>query len=239
MANFNHFEEYLTTGNYFELADQLKDQLGYYNNLSNMLSRMELPTIEQLKPLLTDYSLSRTLFRTYYTKQYGFALLNKEFIEKAAEAFRHLNVLEVMAGSGYLAYHLKMHGVDIIATDNHSWRNGRNDKYFAKDLYEIKDMDAVDAVEEYHEWANLVIMSWPPYDKSIGYLVAKACEKYKLQLLYIGEDYGGCTGDDDLHELIDQYKNYKFFTSKFTRFIGIYDFPRVIDFNEKVEENDE
>lgn len=213
MANFNHFEEYLTTGNYFELADQLKDKLAYYNNLSDILSRMELPTIEQLEPLLSDYSLSGTLFRTYYTKQYGFALLNKEFIESAAEAFRHLNVLEVMAD--------------------------RNDRYFINDLYEMRNMDAVDAVEEYHEWANLVIMSWPPYDKSIGYLVAKACEKYKLQLLYIGEDYGGCTGDDELHELIDQYKNYKFFTSKFTRFIGIYDFPRVIDFNEKAEENDE
>ena len=46
-------------------------------------------------------------------------------------------------------------------------------------------------------------MSWPPYDEPIGAEVAKRMLPGSV-LFYIGEGYGGCTGCDQLHAILNE-----------------------------------
>lgn len=173
-------------------------------------------------------------FRTIYTRFYSFAFLTEEFMNSIADIFRGRNVLEVMAGSVYFSYCCKQRGMNVITTDNNDWSNGKvywtwkNQSYFNN----IEELDAVAAVEKYHGSIDLVVMSWPYMDNN-AYLVAKACEKYGIDLLYIGEDQGGCTADDDFFDFIEGRDNTTIATDKFARFFGIYDFPLLIEFSKK------
>ena len=59
-----------------------------------------------------------------------FQILNEEFISSLAKFLIKLNgfykdkspIVEIGAGNGKLSYHLKKNGVNIIPTDNHSWK---------------------------------------------------------------------------------------------------------------------
>ena len=50
---------------------------------------------------------------------------------------------------------------------------------------------------------DVVILSWPDYDTSFA---SQILEKMKpgQTLIYIGEGYGGCTGDDNFFNLLEE-----------------------------------
>ena len=99
-------------------------------------------------------------------------------------------VLEVMAGPGWLAKALQIHGVDIVATDNESW-NDRHSK--ATPLCTVLKMEAKEAVEKLGSEADLLLVSWPPYDETA---VCDALEGWDKPVIYIGEGEGGCGPPD-------------------------------------------
>ena len=49
-----------------------------------------------------------------------------------------------------------------------------------------------------------LMLCWPPYSTNMA---AMALRRYKGNVvIYIGEYAGGCTGDEDFHEMLDSWK---------------------------------
>lgn len=135
--------------------------------------------------------------RQKYCAKYGFVLLSKELIDALVEYLHDKKVLSVMSGSGYLEKHLKDNGIDIIATDNYEWANLRPE-YF-KDAKEngVEDMDAVEAVKKYGDWADVILLCWPYMDDGAYNVLMEMRNHPNTIMLYEGEDIGGCTASDE------------------------------------------
>ena len=107
-------------------------------------------------------------------------------------------VLEVMAGAGWLAKALRQYGIDITPTDNKVRGH--------KTIIPVLRMRALTAIKRF-EQAEVLILSWPDYVTSDAFEAIRAWGPDR-PIVYIGEGYGGCTGDDAFHEafipLVDQ-----------------------------------
>jgi hypothetical protein len=131
--------------------------------------------------------------RSKFIERYGWSCFSNYIIGRLAAACVG-NVIDVGAGNGYLAHRLEQLGIDVTALDDGSW-----DKL----THTIWKRDITDSVENILIAAyNVVILSWPPYDKPFAHNTAKAMIPGQL-LIYIGEGCGGCTGDDAFHEYLD------------------------------------
>jgi hypothetical protein len=63
----------------------------------------------------------------------------------------------------------------------------------------VHHMDAKQALEEFPNCETLILV-WPPWDSYMGY---EALIKFQgKQLIYVGENEFGCTGDDKFHVLL-------------------------------------
>ena len=105
-------------------------------------------------------------------------------------------VLEIMSGRGWLAKALRHHGVDLIATDNHSshgqWRGHGNNKKVPA-LTDIMAKECSQAIKSYGKHMDILLCSWPPMDSSM----TKATRRWGTEkpIIYIGESDWGCNAD--------------------------------------------
>lgn len=181
-----------------------------------------------------DFGLGAIKQRNFFTMHYGFAIITEELLDACKKIFEDSEVLEVMSGTGYFAKLLQDKFVNVIATDNKSWANGTMYKPWKNEKCAILNYSATDAIDTFHDRVKYVIMSWPPYNEPTAFEVAKKCIEYNLDLLYIGEDWDGCTADDNFFDLIYDYECESIEdTYGFThlRFMGIHDSPLLIHFS--------
>jgi len=122
------------------------------------------------------------------------AIVTREWTERLADWIGDRKCLEIMAGSGWLSKALSEFGVDIIATDDFSW--GFHKKH-RKYVFPIEKMNATLAIRLNTD-REILIVSWPYMDRAIEY----ACREWgnERPIVYIGEDYGGCTATDYFHK---------------------------------------
>jgi len=95
----------------------------------------------------------------------------------------------------------KEQGIDIISTDlNPNANNGwcRDGEFFC----DVEEIDAISAVNKYNN--RNVFMAWPPYETSMAYDVALNMAPGKY-LIYIGEGWGGCNGDDRFFQYLEDH----------------------------------
>lgn len=135
--------------------------------------------------------------RQKYCAKYGFVLLSKELIDALVEYLHGKKVLSVMSGSGYLEKHLKDNGIDIIATDNYKWANLRPEYFNDARENGVEDMDAVEAVKKYGDWADIILLCWPYMDNGAYDVLMEMRNHPDTIMLYEGEDIGGCTASDE------------------------------------------
>ena len=117
--------------------------------------------------------------------------------DEALEAIaRHSpnGVVEIGAGTGYWAGLLRARGVDVVAYDIEPHEN-----FQAKaEWSEVLVGNHLNVLK--HPERSLMLC-WPPYDTDMA---AMALRRYKGNVvIYIGESGGGCTGDEDFHEMLD------------------------------------
>lgn len=143
-----------------------------------------------------------------YHNIFGFTLYSKEDLDKIAKFLNDKKVLEVLSGCGFLAKELKIRGVNIIATDDFSWHD---DGWIDWTKDNIICLDACEAIEKYKDWADIIIMAWPPYEDNndIGSKVLKLCIQYNIPLLYQGEWDGGNCASEEFFNLIYKKCNFK------------------------------
>lgn len=171
----------------------------------------DLPSPNSLLESGFDYCHTIGIAREAYITKYGFVLVTRRMIREMAKVFGKDKVLEIMSGTGYMAYALQKEGVNIIATDNHSW--DENVFHTVMPWVEMHNVDCLKAIEwcaKNEPEVRWVLMSWPPYSEPIAAHVVRLLEEINttirkdnpINLFYIGEGEGGCTADYDFFELI-------------------------------------
>lgn len=176
----------------------------------------DLPDPNDLMGSGFDYCHTIGIAREAYITKYGFVLVTRRMVRELAKVFGNDTVLEIMSGTGYLAYALQKEGVNVIATDNHSWdENVFHTVYPWVDLHDVDCLHAIEWCAKNQPEVRWVLMSWPPYQDPIACHVVRLLEEINntirkdnpINLLYIGEDEGGCTADYDFFELIHRSIN--------------------------------
>lgn len=203
-------------------------------------------SIEHGTPIACEYfacnnGLEAIQQRNEFINDCGFVIVTEELLQVCKKIFGDNQVLEVMSGNGYFSSLLQDYGVKVIPTDNKSWSSREYYKKWKQEKIKITQCDALEAIDRFHNDVKFVIIAWPPYDEPIAAEVAEKCIEYKLDMLYIGEDWGGCTADDNFFDIIDDFEQINLedeFNFKYYRFYGIYDFPRLIKFSKGIIKKD-
>lgn len=169
-------------------------------------------------------------WRDKYSKSFGFPLISEDWVKPLAKWIGDRPCLEIMAGTGYLSYALSKYGVKVKATDNYSWGN-----YFTN-FINVENMDCFEAIKKYGKQVDFVICSWPYMDDTAALCLELMTQiNPKCRMIYIGEDYGGCTANDRFFD-ISTFQEIKGFTdavSNYTRWEGIHDFIGLVKLNKE------
>ena len=136
-------------------------------------------------------------FREYYTENFSFSIVSKNWLRILAHFIGHRKCLEIMGGTGLISKGLHDFGVDIICTDNYSWEECEK-PHWKRHFIDIERIDAVEAVKKYANNVSFIIMSWPYMDNTCykAYKMMKDINPNCI-MIYIGESYGGCTACDE------------------------------------------
>jgi len=163
------------------------------------------PYWEEAKDMLTgdewDYHfiIQSSEARVRCCKMYAFAITDPASVSFVAE---HLGTraIEMGAGTGYWAWQLTQLGVDILAYDKFPPDKLPND-YFSqiKAWHPVQQGDPK-ILTEHPDRA--LFLCWPPYGGSLAHECLQAYQGHRF--VFIGEDCGGCTGDDDFFALLDK-----------------------------------
>lgn len=202
-------------GAYPTIHEELKE---YINQINNKIIPERTPSsfTQHMDPMDSNYFelMIHTMgLREYLIKQWGYVLLDKQWIRGLSQYIGNKKCLEVMAGTGSLTYALKEFGTDIVATDDFSWRNRWIDLWT-----EVIKMDAIESIETYKP--DYIIMSWAYMDDTAYKCLLKMREiNPKCKLIFIGEGHGGCTANDEFFETAIETKGSFYIPSHF----GIHD----------------
>lgn len=139
--------------------------------------------------------------RRLFTQRYGWFILTDEVAKRLSSFIKDKTVVEVFAGTGYLASHLRtLSGLsrkEYRAYDNRGWAN-----YYINPTW--KNVVNKNAFMAPIKKANVVIMCWPPYDTNHGERIVKKMVSGQY-LVMNGEGYGGCTGNEEMHEYVSTH----------------------------------
>lgn len=154
-------------------------------------TKMPLP-YQQLANIIEPMTYSQQWdVREEYTQYVGWSLLTMDTALQLANICYGRRVADLGCGTGYLTYVLRKLGVeDITACDNTVHPHP-----FIDDIQQV-DYTNID-LSQY----DVILLSWPPYDKPQAALVAARIQPHQL-LIYQGEGHGGCTGDDNFHLML-------------------------------------
>ena len=136
--------------------------------------------------------------RCRYTSRIGWFILTTEVKEVLVNFLKGKRVLEVGSGTGYFAAHMKQGGVEdynaVDIWDTLYW-DERTTRYFGI------DGDSLDYIDNSYD---VIVMNWPPYDEPFAHQVVKKMSKGQV-LIYNGQGSGGCTGDKDFFNYLDEH----------------------------------
>lgn len=195
--------------------------------------------IPDAMPKLKSWHVGNYLLRQKFIEKMGFAYVSWEWVNPLVSWIGERKVLEVMSGKGTLAHALREKGIDVMATDDFSWHeNMKWNSLWTK----IRNRDALTAIERYGKKRDVLIMSWAPYNKPIGYEVLKKYHEVNPNgiLLVIGEGNGGCTADGDFFYHFEEIEDESFDEVKYAyeRWEGMHDYPAIGRYVKR-EENEE
>ena len=207
------------------------------------LNSNKLPALVEIKPYVgnfdfnVDFALDSFAIREKYLKHcfvvYTDELLSalKDFCDK--KEFTVIN--ELCCGTGWFSHWMIKYGIPLKnATDNKSWGKYKANEAF---LDIVKKEDAVRFVKNTPE-TDMYVLSWP-YMDPLARMIWDAMKPGQY-LLYIGEDWGGCTADESFFQAIDGFEivDDEYFNKideTFVQFWGIHDRPRLFKKTLKIE----
>lgn len=146
--------------------------------------------------------VDRFVKRSELVRQYSWAIPTEGAL-KAIRDFSPCGVVEMGAGTGYWASLLDQVGCDVIAYDQRaSSKEDADHQYLAAiDPYYPVEYGTAELTGMHP--TRTLFLCWPPYGDPMAYhalmsYLASGGER----LAYVGEGWGGCTGDDMFHGLL-------------------------------------
>lgn len=164
------------------LSNLFKDRYRYSNEDFNFELKFALMTL-----------------RYSFVEKFGFVLLNEKLINTVSDFLKDKEVCEIGAGTDWLSYNLQKNNINITPID---YKPGLDSDFgFKENHTNITICNGIDYLND--NFPDVVILSWPDYDTSFA---SQILEKMKPSqtLIYIGEGYGGCTGDDNFFNLLEE-----------------------------------
>lgn len=194
------------------LGGLTKEHLEFFFDVANgrIPEKPPFKSLAVFDPLNMDSFMSNYQLRELITGLGMWGIVTKSWVRELAVHLKGKRVLEIMAGNGYLAKALTEQGVDVIATDDGSWKSE------GKRCYPVRRMDAIESVENIE--ADVLLVSWPPYGCDAVIQAAKVWGSDR-QIVYIGEYGGGCNAPE---EFFNDYKH-KVMDVGFVSFEAIHD----------------
>jgi len=154
--------------------------------------------------------------RSELVKKYSWAIPTKEVIENLVPYCEN-GIVEICAGNGYWARCFASVGINVKAFDNEPWDNS----------WHFVEVGTEERAGDYPE--RVLFLCWPPYDEKVA---VKSLHNHRVNggeiFIYVGEDGGGCTGDESFHKYIHRYyKEIIYF--QIPQWFGIHDYVSVYE----------
>lgn len=124
-------------------------------------------------------------------EQYSWAIPTEEVIKKIVE---WSPIIEIGAGLGYWASLVDQLGGQIKAYDSYSegWESYEDlPKHF-----KVERMGEIDL-----DYSDTLFLCWPPYAEDMAETAIRM--KKWTRIIFVGEGAGGCTGNDEFHEILE------------------------------------
>ena len=130
------------------------------SRLESILAKIEdfevLPTYQEAVELFQICGSSRILEIAFSSHNISnlFQVFNLEFVDALADEIRKMSgkpILEIGAGDGKLAHHLRKRGIPVEATDDYSL-------FMPRDPSRVRNLTHIKALEEYNP--EIVVASW-------------------------------------------------------------------------------
>jgi len=147
--------------------------------------------------VLTDPdAFEKALHRDEFVRKYAWSITDPDSVAFVAEHAAG-GLVDPMAGSGYWAYLLGQLDVDVACYD---LEPGANAWHSDVELWvPIETLDGAEAVAKHPD--RTLLLAWPPYSEDVGARILRAYAGGRV--IFIGESGHGCTGDEDMHELLE------------------------------------
>lgn len=139
------------------------------------------------------YDFSELPRRDYFTKNYGWAIPDKNAIEKIRKFVGSATILSVAAGRGLWEKLMQDIGIQVIATDIR-----RHESSFT----DIEELEGLAATRKHGNENTVLMFNWPGYMDAWPTWCLRAFKGSRV--IYIGEGSGGCTADNDFHEELQE-----------------------------------
>jgi len=157
---------------------------------------MELPKLKTKAELIALYRDKDLTEKEVYdlTRRTAYFLLSKEVAEFMARFLKGRKVIEVGAGTGYLAEHMRRLGVaHYDAFDARVSHYQVNETNYGVEVADALTLDLFPY--------DVVVMAWPPFNKPFGVEVVRRMVRGQY-LIHQGEGKYGCTGTPELYDLL-------------------------------------
>lgn len=168
-------------------------------------------------------------YRSEYIKDLGFCIVTTETENVLATFLSTKKVVDIGARTGFLSKILSNKGVNVTAVDI------GDGSYFGVEYQKIPkwyNIQIIDATQLDLSSFDVILLSWPDYEKSTAYDIIKNMKKGQI-LVYEGEGPGGCTADDNFHDYLKNFMYLEDITDRLNehhiQFPGIYDWWAVYE----------
>lgn len=156
--------------------------------------------------------------------RYAWTITSPETVAFVAEHSRG-RIIDPMAGSGYWAYLLGQVGVDVLSFDETPPTTAVNNWHRpGVEHAPVGLMDAATSAGMHSD--RTLLLAWPPYDTSTGHETLIAYTGARV--IYIGEGWGGCCGDDDMFAAFER-DWVEVASHRPVQWMGIHDFVTVYE----------
>lgn len=195
-----------------QITKTLYDMNIYYNYSNNTIKEIIEDTLQIVESLQNkkipdkypEIILKSFAIRSIIIELQGFCIVDKQWTKKLSAWIGNRKCLEIMAGKGTISKALQDNGVNIIATDDYSWKGSFN---FDNLFTDVEKIDCLSAIEKYKD-RDIIIMSWAYMDDTSYWVVQKLKTiNPNAILISIGEGYGGCTDSCEFFDLIEDHEN--------------------------------
>ena len=167
--------------------------MNYYHSLESLPddgaleAQFYIQEIERLQPRSPRaFGYMGSVVREHVARRLCWFIPHQRWVDQIVEIVGNGKVLELCAGTGFVASLFLDRGVSWIATDIEPATQART---------QIDKLSGREAVDKYLDSVDFLFWSWWPYegDEDDLYALKKAMEA-GVPLLIVGEHFGGCTG---------------------------------------------